>query len=340
MSNFSPKERLLKILHKEETDRPPVICPGGMMNAAIVEVMSRGGHVLPAAHIDDKLMAELAVDIFTNTGFENLGIPFCMTVEPEVLGSTVDYGSLTCEPKIAQEVFSSSSAVDFREFTAMLQAGRINTVVQATYNVARRFPDIPVIGNITGPVSTAASIVDPMTFLKELRRNKLDAHRVMEYVSDFLIVYATLMIDNGANVISIADPTATGEILGPHMFSEYPLVYINKIIEAVHLQGVPVIVHVCGNINAVKHVLPELKADAISADAMVNLRQLKEEFPQLVTMGNVSTYLLEMGTPDKVANNTRHLLQEGIDIIAPACGLSTSTRLDNIQAMSGTVKEK
>jgi MtaA/CmuA family methyltransferase len=340
MSNFTPKERLLKILHKEKTDRPPVICPGGMMNAAIVEVMSRGGHVLPAAHGDDKLMAELAVDVFTATGFENLGIPFCMTVEPEVLGSTVHYGSLTCEPKITQEVFSSSSAVDFRRLTDMLQAGRINTVVQATYNVARRFPDIPVIGNVTGPVSTAASIIDPMTFLKDLRRNKLDAHRVMEYVSDFLIAYATLMIDNGANVISIADPTATGEILGPRMFSEYPLVYINKIIEAVHLQGVPVIVHICGNINTVKHVLPGLKADAISADAMVNLRQLKEEFPQLVTMGNVSTYLLEMGTPDKVANNTRHLLQEGIDIIAPACGLSTSTRLDNIQAMSGTVKEK
>lgn len=340
MSNFSPKERLVKILHKEKTDRSPVICPGGMMNAAIVEVMNRGGHVLPTAHNDAKLMAELAVDVFTNTGFENLGIPFCMTVEPEVLGSVVDYGSLTCEPKITQEVFPTSSAVDFREFTAMLQSGRVNTVIQATDKVARRFPDIPIIGNVTGPISTAASIIDPMAFLKDLRRNKLDAHKVMEYVSDFLIAYATLVIDNGANVISIADPTATGEILGPRMFSEYPLVYINKIVEAIHLQGVPVIVHICGNINVVKHVLPELKADAISADAMVNLRQLKEEFPQLVTMGNVSTYLLEVATPDKVVKNTRHLLQEGIDIIAPACGLSTSTPLDNIQAMSNTVKEK
>ena len=340
MSNFTPKERLLKVLHKEKTDRPPVICPGGMMNAAIVDVMNRGGHVLPIAHSDDKLMAELAVDVFTNTGFENLGIPFCMTVEPEVLGSAVDYGSMKCEPKITQEVFSSSSAVDFHEFAVMLQTGRVNTVMQATYNVARRFPDIPVIGNLTGPVSTAASIVDPMIFLKDLRRNQLAAHKVMEYVSDFLIAYAALMIDNGADVISIADPTATGEILGPRMFCEYPLVYINKIVEAIHSQGVPVIVHICGNINAVKHALPELKADAISTDAMVNLRKLKEEFPKLITMGNVSTYLLEMATPEKVVNNTRHLLREGIHIIAPACGLSTSTPLDNIKAMSGTVKEK
>ena len=39
MSSLSPKERLLKVLNKEEVDRPPVICPGGMMNAAIVDIM-------------------------------------------------------------------------------------------------------------------------------------------------------------------------------------------------------------------------------------------------------------------------------------------------------------
>jgi [methyl-Co(III) methanol-specific corrinoid protein]:coenzyme M methyltransferase len=90
----------------------------------------------------------------------------------------------------------------------------------------------------------------------------------------------------------------------------------------------------------VKSSIPRLRTDAISTDALVNLRLLKEEFPQLTTMGNVSTFLLELGEPEKVARHTESLVRDGIDIIAPACGLSTSTKLSAIRAMTDTVKEQ
>ena len=47
MDILTQKERLLRVLNKEKVDRPPVICPGGMMNAAIVDVMNKTGHTLP-----------------------------------------------------------------------------------------------------------------------------------------------------------------------------------------------------------------------------------------------------------------------------------------------------
>jgi [methyl-Co(III) methanol-specific corrinoid protein]:coenzyme M methyltransferase len=55
-------------------------------------------------------------------------------------------------------------------------------------------------------------------------------------------------------------------------------------------------------------------------------------------MGNVSTFMLELGETDKVARHTQGLIRDGIDIIAPACGLSTSTKLETIRAMTDTVK--
>ncbi|BBB93436.1 MAG TPA: uroporphyrinogen decarboxylase family protein [Methylomusa anaerophila] len=339
MSALSPKERLLKVLRQEPVDRPPVICPGGMMNAAVVDVMNTTGHTLPAAHKDAGLMAELAADVTNYTGFENLGIPFCLTVEAEVLGSEVSYGTLTCEPKIVREIYPSVSDVKLKNVEDMLGAGRVETVVQAVNLLAKQQPDIPVIGNLTGPISTAASLVDPVPFLKELRKNREGAHRVLDYVSKLLIKFAQEMIGNGATVISISDPTATGEILGPKMFEEYAVKYINTVIDAVQAQGAPVIVHICGNMAAVRHLIPAIKANAISTDAVVNLRQLKQDFPGVTTMGNLSTYLLEFGPTEKVAERARLLVRDGVDIIAPACGLSTSTRLEHIQAMTGAVKE-
>lgn len=340
MASLSPKERLLRVLHKEKVDRPPVICPGGMMNAAIVDVMNKTGHTLPQAHRDDLLMSELAFDVHENTRFENLGIPFCLTVEAEVLGSEINMGSLTCEPKIEKEIYPSVSEVVFRDKKEWNKSGRVHTIIQAGYRLSRQHPDLPLIGNLTGPISTSASIVDPMTFIKELRKSRETAHRVVDTVSEHLIEFAKLMIDNGATLISIGDPTATGEILGPKLFEEFGVRYLNKIIDAVHSLGAPVIVHICGNMNAVRRLLPQIKSDALSTDAMVNLRLLKEDFPELTTMGNLSTYLLEFGTPEKVAKQSERLVQEGIDIISPACGLSTSTSLANIRAMTGVVVEK
>ncbi|HEX2951520.1 MAG TPA: uroporphyrinogen decarboxylase family protein, partial [Armatimonadota bacterium] len=197
---------------------------------------------------------------------------------------------------------------------------------------------VPVLGSLTGPISTAASIVDPMPFLKELRKKPDDAHRVMTYVTDFLLEYATVLIENGVTAIAIGDPTATGEILGPKMFAEYAVTYLNRLIDGVHALDTPVLLHICGNMNTVKSLIPELHADVISTDALVNLRQLKEEYPQLLTMGNLSTYLLENGPAEKIAKRSALLVEDGIDIIAPACGLSTSTAMGNIRALTSAVK--
>lgn len=338
MAVATEKERLLAAVSQQPTDRPPVICPGGMMNAAIVDVMKNSGKTLPAAHSDAALMADLAYAVHKLTGFENFGLPFCMTVEAEVLGSEIDLGTLECEPKISREVFATSAQVEYKDIPTMLNSGRIPVVCQAVSLLAAKYPDVPVIGSLTGPVSTAASIVDPICFLKDLRKDPTNAHRVFDYVTELLIGFAYKLIEHGATVIEIGDPTATGEILGPKMFAEYAVTYINKLITAVHQKGVPVIVHICGNLNSVKSLIPNLQANAVSTDAIVNLKILKDEFPQLTTMGNVSTYLLELGPAEKVAVQTKNLITQGINIIAPACGLSTSSPLTNIQALTQTVK--
>lgn len=339
-TTLSPKERLLRTLNKQSVDRPPVICPGGMMNAAIVEIMKETGHILPPAHHGEKLMTALSADVQHYTAFENYGIPFCMTVEAEVLGSEINYGSLECEPKIQKEVFHSVKEVNFLPHGAMSKNPRVTAIVQSIYNLSKKGNDIPVIGSLTGPLSTAASLVEPMQFLKGLRREKAASHRFVDYVCDHLIEYAKLMIDNGAAAISIADPTATGEILGPKMFEEYAVTYLNKIIDRLHVMKVPVIVHICGRMEAVKPQIAMLHGDALSVDAFVSLKGLKTEISNVTTMGNLSTYLLEFGTPDKIYTQTERLLADRVDIIAPACGLSTSTPLDNIKAFTKAVIER
>jgi [methyl-Co(III) methanol-specific corrinoid protein]:coenzyme M methyltransferase len=337
--SFTPKERLLRVLHKEVVDRPPVICTGGMMNAAIVEIMQATGHTLPEAHTDPQRMADLAQDIHHYTGFENIGVPFCVTVEAELLGSEVDLGTLECEPKIAREIFPSVGAVEFRDVEKLVHSGRIDIVVEAAHRIARANPDVPVIASLTGPISAGASIVDPITFYKELRKNPEGAHKVLNYITDLLGAFAErLVADHGASVIAIGDPSATGEILGPVMFEKYALHYLNQLADRVHALGFPIILHICGNLSTVRHLLPQLHYDALSTDTSTSLPALKKEFPSITTMGNVSTFALEWKDPEKIRSVTRGLVNNGVDIISPACGLSTSTKLETIRVMTDEVK--
>jgi [methyl-Co(III) methanol-specific corrinoid protein]:coenzyme M methyltransferase len=335
---FSPKERLLRTLKKEGVDRPPVICPGGMMNAAVVDVMEKRGHRLPEAHHAPDLMSGLAADVADETGFENFGVPFCMTIEPEAMGSAVNYGSLECEPKITREAYPSVKSAAFPVPGAIAANPRAGAVLESLFTLSKKYPDIPAIGTISGPLSTAASLVEPMTFLKELRREKERAHALLDAVTVSLAEWAALMAENGASVITIADPTATGEILGPKLFEECALFYINRLADSIHALKIPVIVHICGDVRMVQGHLYNLRGDAISTDAMVNLRELKAGKPGLVTMGNLSTYLLDTGSAAQVGGAAETLLHRDIDIIAPACGLSTSTPLENLRAFTGMIK--
>ena len=340
MRSLTPKERLQRVLRKEEVDRPPVICAGGMMNAAIVEIMEETGLTLPEAHFDADRMARLAQAVQERTGFENVGVPFCMTVEAELLGSEINHGSLACEPKIARERFPSVSQVEFRDIDAMARSGRMRVVAEAAHRVARAKPDLPVIASLTGPISTSASIVDPMTFLKELRKNPAGAHQVLDYVTRLLGAFAEqLLANHGASAIAVGDPSATGEILGPAMFDEFAVPHLNQLADRVHDLGFPFIIHICGDLKRVRPLLPKLRCDALSTDAMLNLAGLKADFPQITTMGNLSTFALQWNSPEKIAAMTRNLIADGIDIISPACGLSTSTKLQSIQALTNTVKE-
>jgi len=338
-TSTSPKERLLRVLTKKLVDRPPALCVGGMMNAAVVDVMEKSGNRLPEAYDDVEKLSSLARDVSRYTGFENLALPFCMTLEAEMLGSSVDLGTEETEAKVVKEAFASVREASIPELSRIPDRSRAERVLLAIERTAASTPDEPIIGSLTGPISTSASLVDPITFLKELHKDHEGAHRVIDSVTRALVVFARAMVDSGVDVIAISDPTATGEILGPRAFSEYALKYLNELADQIHQFGVPVIMHICGDIGSVEGLVARLHTEATSTDAAVNLAKFKAKFPEVTTMGNTSTYTLQFGSAEQVFRHTRQLVKQGVNIIAPACGLSTSTPLANIQALTSAAKE-
>lgn len=334
---LSPKERLAKVVSREEVDRPPCICPGGMMNMVITDIMQQIGVGFPKAHMDANMMAELAAAVYENECFENYGVPFCMTVEAEELGAKVDMGTDIYEPHVIEYAIDSVSQWDTLPKIDVNQ-GRSKVVLDAIRLLREKGEDVPVIGNITGPISTASSVMEPVTFYKQLRKSNADAHIFMEFVTDQLIAFAKEQIAAGADIIAISDPSGTGEILGPKLFDEFAVKYLNKLIESIQEENISTIVHICGQMKNVYPEVDKIKSDVLSFDSIVSMKEARKNLPNRLLMGNVSTYTLEFGEPDKIAEMTAKCVQDGSNIISPACGLGMKSSINNVRAMMKSLK--
>lgn len=337
---MTEKERLLKVLRNEQVDRPPVIAPGGMMTMASKEVMELTNCRWPSAHRDAEKMAALSAAMHDEAGIENLGIPFCMTVEAEALGGEVEDGDEVTEPHMIH--YPLKAVEEWRSLKELhpYKDGRLPVILACTSLLSQGYPDIPVIGNLVGPLSLATSLIDATTLFKALRREPEEVHRMLDFLTDNSIRYGEALIRNGADLIVISDPSATGEILGPDRFSEFALPYLNRMIQRIHASNKPVIVHICGRINPVYESLKRLDAEGISVDSVVNIKEMRNTVPEKKLMGNVSTMLLQNGPSDKIQMVSRNLLDFGVDILAPACGLSAKTPVRHITAMTDLVKMK
>lgn len=336
---FTPKSRLHAILDGRGADRPACICPGGMMNMVTDGLQKEAGVGLPEAHTDPRKMADLAEAVIKDGIFENCGVPFCMTVEAEAMGAKVTLGNNLFEPHVVE--YAMNDVDHYAELKPIdLESGRAKVVLDAIRILKDEVKDAPIIGNLTGPVSTAASLVDPEKFYMQLRKKNENAHKVMDFVTEQLIRFGTAQVEAGADVITIADPSGTGEILGPKYFSEFAVDYINQLTDALHKAGAEVIVHICGQMKYVYDQLKEVHSDALSFDAVVSLREARKHLPGRVLMGNVSTFAVELTDPENVDSLTRKCIGSGADIVSPACGLGMGSPLPNVKAILKAVRSE
>ena len=334
------RELVLARLSGERTPRPPVICPGGMMSFAVTAVMEQTGLRWPQAHGDAEAMAGLANAMQQAADFDNIGVPFCMTVEAEALGAQVDYGTSEVQPRIAREPLDSPAEISR---LATDQATADNTSPQpdrrpATLEAIRQLrsqdPEAAIVGGVVGPVSLAGQLLEASLLLRAMQRDAEAAHALIEKATQVVGAFALDQVTAGADVIMLADPTATGEIIGGRRYREFAEPYIQAVIDAIRHAGAPVILHICGNARTVLPALAEADVEAVSVDETVDLREARRALANHRLMGNISADLLMRGPPRAIEAAARRALDAGVDILAPACGVIPATPVEHLRVLS------
>lgn len=309
-------------------DRTPVIIPGGMMAGTLYDLMAHYRLGYPDIHTNPAAMARYARLLQETCNLDNYGVPLCMTVEAEDFGAGIDLGNPLKEPRVS---FFPAGAVETIPDLTPHPSGRHKAVLDAIGLLSGK--DIPVVGNIIGPVSLLTSLTDPMTVFRAMEKRPDEVSQALDHVARHILTFGKEQMSAGADFLVIADPSASGEILGPDYFNRYASPCLNQTITSLKTKRKPVILHICGNIQTILPQLAKMPWDVLSVDSMVALKKLRDYFPDRVLMGNLSTHLLVSSDETRVTASAARCL-EYTAVLSPACGIPTITPVANIRAMT------
>ena len=245
MSEFTLKTRLLAALEGKPVDKVPVC---SVTQTGIVELMDEVGAPWPEAHSDPELMAKLAIANYELSGLEAVRLPYCLTVLVEAMGCEINMGTKNRQPSVTghpypKDLEGASIPAD------LLQKGRIPVVLEAIKIVREKVgPDVPIIGGMEGPGTGASDLVSVKSFMKWSIK-KIDLfQQALDLATEAAIMYANAMVEAGADVIAIADPVASPDLMSPDSFRQYLKPRLQKFSASVNSITV---LHVCGNVNPI-----------------------------------------------------------------------------------------
>jgi MtaA/CmuA family methyltransferase len=200
--------------------------------------------------------------------------------------------------------------------------------------------DLPVLGTFEGAFTSLCRVVEPDRILKLVLKNPFLLEKLLDRVNEFLLRFGRALIEHGANVIFIPEPTGSASMISPATFQRFVLPRLQALTAQL---DAPCILHICGDTSPILELMGQSGADVVSLDQCMNLASARAALPGLTLGGNVDPIdAFLMGTKEKVVEATRHCLNTAGTsrfVLMSGCGVPPGTSVENMAAFVKTAGE-
>lgn len=271
MGDMTLKERLLNALEGKQVDKVPVC---SVTQTGIVELMDQVGAPWPEAHSEPELMAKLAIANYEVSGLEAVRVPYCLTVLAEAMGCEVNMGTKNRQPSVTAHPYPKDlEGMEMPE--NLIDKGRIQAVLGSIKIIREKVgPDVPIIGGMEGPVTLASDLSSVKTFMKWSLKKPDLFEQVLDFATEATIAYANSMALAGADVVAIADPVASPDLMSPDSFKNILQSRLQRFSSNVNSVTV---LHVCGNVNPILDYMADCGFEGLSVEEKIgSVKKAKE----------------------------------------------------------------
>ncbi|MDR1388716.1 MAG: uroporphyrinogen decarboxylase family protein [Treponema sp.] len=321
------------------TDRQPVsVFSGGAW------VLTSNGFSLESAlasppettaEILYRVYSEVESDIFwTASGFNNIVIG--------AIGGRIKFRSKGT-PDVIETLLKKPSDVDRIDLTKIRDDERIRTLYEVSRLLVKKAAGShPVALTRWGPFTLAGLLYGAENLMRDIYRDSEAVRHILDFTSELYLAYTEPYIENGVEIMLVAEPTASGDMISREHFENFALPAFKKVFDALKKKNSTAAIHICGNIENRLDLLADAGAKFVSVDYKVSLKKARAAFDGKVAFGgNMNPVkVMQQSSPEEVALACAQCINDAGDgagfILMPGCDLPPSTPVENVRAMIRT----
>ncbi len=357
----------MSVLRGEKADYVPNFSG---MGSITLEGIRQLGYRFNDIHRDPRKMADAAASTYRLFGMESVVVPFDMGVSAEALGVVMKYYEKTEDTQIIyptmQRKLVDSSAISapgdldergakryvlkelerqIREYewkapTDLANSGRMPVVLEALRILKQEVGGEVAIGSwVLGPFTELGQMMDLEVLLKMVFKAPDVIQRHLSFMVKYLARILNLFVEAGADFVTVREMGATSSVLSPRAFKSLILPNLKELFGRV--QGVPRVLHICGNSNPIVEMMAESGAEALSVDQMNRLGETREKLPKAVLLGQYKPFGAPMceGAPEEVEAMIKDSIDQGANGVWPGCDIWPTVPPANMKAMMTAMRK-
>ena len=339
---MKPKEVLFNAFEGKKTDRLPVTLFGAGMWS-----IKRHGTSFEALSKDADKMADMFVTmsevlqcdiVYPGSGYNNF--------HASALGGKIKWREVGA-PDLENHFVANEEDLAKLNLADLDKDEVINTVKKATRQIKARIGDTyAVTMTAWGPFTLGARLVGEETMMKATFKKPKFVEKVVDFATDILIhLYEPLVADKTLELISLADPTASGDLISKKQFEQFAVPALKKFTDWAKSKGVHTLVHICGNTTDRLDLFPLTGASCISLDHKTDIAKAKAALHgKMCFGGNVDPVKIMLnGTVQDVENACREIIKaagsDGGFVLMPGCDIPPTVPYENIQKFIQVARE-
>lgn len=295
---------------------------------------------------DPRTAADCHIKFVEKYGIDGVLFDVDTALLASAAGAPVDYPE-NDPARVYGTFINSLDDVDALEDVDISKSVRIRHSLE-TMKILRKYfgHEIFLRGNCDqAPFSLACALRGPEAFMMDLVLEPEKARKLIDYTSRISVQLIHLMAQAGVDMVSNGDSPAGPEMISPDMYREFALEPEKLLLKAAHQEGVPYLMHICGNTDIILQDMADAGFDAVELDYKTSTESIFNHFSKSTTLfGTVDpSGVIALGKPEDVRREIldieKYYRGNPRIVYGAGCAIPPMTPEENIRMFVKTVRE-
>jgi uroporphyrinogen decarboxylase len=332
---MTPYERLMGVFNHQPVDRVPVV--PSLREWCVRQVGFKFSELMtnPAKHVYSQYYC--ARTFGTDAVFDLWGVH----TEAEAMGSVLKIPDDEKPSVDIPAIESYEKNLSKLKILDPTKDGRIPFILEGIRNLKTLSGgEFPVVAYLNAPFRLASMLRGGGSMVKDCLEGNKHLEEFLELCTNALIVYSAALIQAGADLLWISDPTSSGDKVSKETWLTYGLPYTKKVVKAIKHHGKRSYMHICGDTTDRLDTFVETGVDGVSLSEKVDLAHARKVMGEdMIIWGNVDFKNASTASrPKEIEEEARIAIEKGRGekgnfVLATGCITLADMAVENVKAL-------